>query len=83
MQTPAFTKKNVDVYFPSKATNIFPVAMQMSKKHGIMFLITKYGFIHLYDLETQMTHTNDLYKGVIFPNLDFYLRKLVLLSVLI
>lgn len=26
--------------------------MQVSKKHGIIFLVTKFGFIHLYDLET-------------------------------
>ncbi|KAF7798005.1 hypothetical protein EIP86_009215 [Pleurotus ostreatoroseus] len=47
-----FTKKAVDVYFPPEATNDFPVAMQVSKKHGIVYLVTKYGFIHLYDLES-------------------------------
>lgn len=26
--------------------------MQISKKHGIVYLVTKYGFIHLYDLES-------------------------------
>lgn len=45
-------KKAVDVYFPPEATNDFPVAMQVSKKHGIVYLVTKYGFIHLYDLES-------------------------------
>ncbi|THH32376.1 hypothetical protein EUX98_g1821 [Antrodiella citrinella] len=49
---PPFTKKAVDVYFPPEATNDFPVAMQVSKKHGIVYLVTKYGFIHLYDLES-------------------------------
>ncbi|KAF7309605.1 Clathrin heavy chain [Mycena indigotica] len=49
---PAFVKKAVDVYFPPEATNDFPVAMQVSKKHGIIYLVTKYGFIHLYDLES-------------------------------
>ncbi|KAF1815694.1 clathrin heavy chain [Eremomyces bilateralis CBS 781.70] len=49
---PQFQKKNVDVYFPPEATNDFPVAMQVSKKYGIIYLVTKYGFIHLYDLET-------------------------------
>ncbi|KAI0675438.1 clathrin heavy chain [Trametes maxima] len=49
---PPFTKKAVDVYFPPEATNDFPVAMQVSKKHGIIYLVTKYGFIHLYDLES-------------------------------
>ena len=50
--TPVFTKKAVDVFFPPEAVNDFPVAMQVSKKYDIIFLVTKYGFIHLYDLET-------------------------------
>lgn len=49
---PAFTKKAVDVYFPAEAINDFPVAMQVSQKYSIIYLVTKYGFIHLYDLET-------------------------------
>jgi clathrin heavy chain len=49
---PPFAKKAVDIYFPPEATNDFPVAMQVSKKHGIIYLVTKYGFIHLYDLES-------------------------------
>ena len=49
---PPFAKKTVYVYFPPEATNDFPVAMQVSTKHGIVFLVTKYGFIHLYDLES-------------------------------
>ena len=49
---PQFPKKAVDVYFPPEATNDFPVAMQVSQKYNIIYLVTKYGFIHLYDLET-------------------------------
>ncbi|OBT74922.1 clathrin, heavy polypeptide [Pseudogymnoascus sp. 05NY08] len=49
---PAFPKKAVDVYFPAEAVNDFPVAMQVSEKYSIIYLVTKYGFIHLYDLET-------------------------------
>ena len=49
---PVFQKKTVDVYFPAEATNDFPVAMQVSSRFSIIYLVTKYGFIHLYDLET-------------------------------
>ena len=49
---PPFPKKAVDVYFPPEAVNDFPVAMQVSQKYSIIYLVTKYGFIHLYDLET-------------------------------
>ncbi|KAI8900004.1 hypothetical protein BC833DRAFT_583645 [Globomyces pollinis-pini] len=50
--TPVFQKRSVDVFFPPEAVNDFPVAMQVSPKYDIIFLVTKYGFIHLYDLET-------------------------------
>ncbi|PWN29567.1 putative CHC1-clathrin heavy chain [Jaminaea rosea] len=49
---PTYTKKAVDVFFPSEAPNDFPVAMQVSKRYGIVYLVTKFGFIHLYDLES-------------------------------
>ncbi|TIC24772.1 clathrin heavy chain [Wallemia mellicola] len=50
-QTP-YTKKAIDVFFPAEAATDFPVAMQISKKYGIIYLITKFGFVHLYDLES-------------------------------
>jgi clathrin heavy chain len=49
---PQFQKRTVDVFFPPEATNDFPVAMQVSQKYSVIYLVTKYGFIHLYDLET-------------------------------
>jgi clathrin heavy chain len=49
---PVFPKKAVDVYFPTEAVNDFPVAMQVSQRYSIIYLVTKYGFIHLYDLES-------------------------------
>lgn len=49
---PPFTKKAVDIFFPPEAVNDFPVAMQVSSKHGIIYLVTKFGFIHLYEIET-------------------------------
>lgn len=49
---PPFAKKAVDIFFPPEATNDFPVAMQVAQKYNIVYMVTKYGFIHLYDLET-------------------------------
>ena len=49
---PTFPKKQVDVYFPPEAINDFPVAMQVSQKYSVIYMVTKYGFIHLYDLES-------------------------------
>ena len=51
-ENPVFPKKAVDVFFPPEAANDFPVAMQISHRYGIVYLMTKYGFIHLYDLES-------------------------------
>ncbi|XP_010225508.1 PREDICTED: clathrin heavy chain 2-like, partial [Tinamus guttatus] len=47
-----FVKKAVDVFFPPEAQTDFPVAMQIGIKHGVIYLITKYGYIHMYDLES-------------------------------
>ena len=49
---PQFQKKAVDIFFPAEAVNDFPVAMQISQRFSVIYLVTKYGFIHLYDLET-------------------------------
>lgn len=49
---PEFHKKTVDIFFPADATNDFPVSCQVSEKYGIVYLLTKYGFIHLYELES-------------------------------
>lgn len=49
---PEFTKKSVDIFFPPDATNDFPISLQTSDKYGIIYILTKYGFIHLYDIET-------------------------------
>lgn len=47
-----FTKKAVDVFFPPEAQNDFPVAMQVSSKYDVIYLITKYGYFHMYDIES-------------------------------
>lgn len=47
-----FPKKTVDVFFPPEAQNDFPVAMQVSAKYDVIYLITKYGYIHMYDIES-------------------------------
>lgn len=49
---PPFPKKVVDIFFPPDAANDFPISLQASDKYGIIYILTKYGFIHLYDIET-------------------------------
>ncbi|BAP70266.1 clathrin heavy chain [Kluyveromyces marxianus] len=47
-----YQKKIVDIFFPADAVNDFPISVQVSEKYGIIYVLTKYGFIHLYELET-------------------------------
>ncbi|CCF59007.1 hypothetical protein KAFR_0F04120 [Kazachstania africana CBS 2517] len=47
-----YQKRTTDIFFPPDATNDFPISVQVSSKYGIVYLLTKYGFIHLYELET-------------------------------
>ena len=48
---PVFTKKGVDIFFPPRPRT---TSRRLGKcpKHGIICLITKYGYIDLYDLES-------------------------------
>ncbi|KAK9449233.1 uncharacterized protein V1518DRAFT_417454 [Limtongia smithiae] len=49
---PKYVKKAVDLYWPPEAPNDFPVALQVSERFGVLYLLTKHGFIHLYDLDS-------------------------------
>jgi len=45
-----FQKKAVDLVFPPEAAADFPVAVQVAQKYGIVFVMTKFGYVHLFDL---------------------------------
>ncbi|KAG2382938.1 hypothetical protein C9374_004905 [Naegleria lovaniensis] len=47
---PAFERKAVPIQFPTQGD--FPVAMQASDRHGVFFMITKSGFLYMYDVES-------------------------------
>ncbi|KAL2549735.1 Clathrin heavy chain 1 [Forsythia ovata] len=49
---PSFTKKQADLFFPPDFTDDFPVAMQISHKYSLLYVITKLGLLFVYDLET-------------------------------
>ncbi|KAG0336026.1 hypothetical protein BG000_007014 [Podila horticola] len=48
----SFTRKVADIFFPPEFDGDFPAAVQISPKHSIVYVITKYGFLHLYDIDT-------------------------------
>ncbi|WVQ80099.1 hypothetical protein IAT38_002200 [Cryptococcus sp. DSM 104549] len=69
---PPFQKKAVDVFFPPEATNDFPVSLQVSPKHGILYLVTKFGFIHLYEIESgQCIYMNRISGDTIFTTAEY------------
>lgn len=59
-----YSKKAVKVFFPSEehmdrnTSGVasghadFPISMQISQKYNIIYMITKYGYVHLYDVES-------------------------------
>lgn len=62
-----FPKKAENIFFPPEADKDFPVAMQASAKYGIAYLVTKYGYVHLYDIESaQCIYSNRISGETIF-----------------
>ncbi|KAA3478254.1 clathrin heavy chain 1-like [Gossypium australe] len=49
---PSFSKKQADLFFPPDFQDDFPVAMQISHKYSLIYVITKLGLLFVYDLET-------------------------------
>ncbi|KAI9006215.1 clathrin D6 coat As full-length triskelion [Gaertneriomyces semiglobifer] len=66
-----YQKKSVDIYFPPGSETDFPVAVQVSKKYEIIYVITKFGYIHLYDLESgQCIFLNRISGDTVFVTSD-------------
>jgi len=45
-------KKQAELFFPAGLEDDFPVAMQISQKYGLIYVITKNGIMFMYDLVT-------------------------------
>lgn len=45
-------KKTAELFFPPEFADDFPVAMQISEKYGLVYVITKLGLLFVYDLQT-------------------------------
>ncbi|KAF2112345.1 clathrin heavy chain [Lophiotrema nucula] len=49
---PVFPKRLLPVHWPVEGTGDFPLGIHVANKYGLIFVITKFGFVHLHDLET-------------------------------
>jgi clathrin heavy chain len=62
-----FEKKQTDIYFPAEAAQDFPVAMQVSDKYSVVYMITKFGYIHIFDVNTgKLLYMNRISAETIF-----------------
>ncbi|KAF2684962.1 clathrin heavy chain [Lentithecium fluviatile CBS 122367] len=49
---PPFPKRLIPIHWPAEGTGDFPLGIHIAHKYGILIVVTKFGFIHLHDLET-------------------------------
>lgn len=49
---PSYQKKAVDLFFPPDAAADFPVSMQVSQKYNVIYVVTKLGYLHIFDLDS-------------------------------
>ncbi len=47
-----FPKRVVEIVFAPDAPGDFPVVMQVSRKYNVFYLITKFGYLHVFDVES-------------------------------
>ncbi|KRX38700.1 Clathrin heavy chain 1 [Trichinella sp. T9] len=75
----SYTKKVVDLFFPAEGQHDFPIAMQGSEKHGVIFIITKCGYIHVYDVEFAVCiYMNRISNETIFVTTEYQLTSGIL-----
>ncbi len=67
-----FAKKSADVFFPPEIfADDFPVAMQVSEKYGLVYVITKLGLLFIYDLESgTAVYRNRISQDSVFLTVD-------------
>lgn len=49
---PTYGTKTADILFPQEAMADFPVILETSKRYQVLYMITKLGYLHIYDIPT-------------------------------
>jgi clathrin heavy chain len=64
---PAFARVAMDIAFPPEAQGDIPIAMQFSEKFSCLYMITKFGYLFVLDVETgKQIYTNRISAEPIF-----------------
>ena len=50
--TNAFQKCQTELFFPAEYADDFPVSMSISKKYGLIYIVSKAGLLFVHDIET-------------------------------
>ncbi|KCV69120.1 clathrin heavy chain [Fonticula alba] len=48
----AYQKKQIPLNFSPEIPSDFPMALHASSRYNMLFMLTKYGFLHVFDIET-------------------------------
>jgi clathrin heavy chain len=64
---PRFEKRITNIVYAPGMDNDFPVALQVSSKLSVAYLLTKYGYIHAFDLESgKLIYANRISESPVF-----------------
>jgi len=62
-----FPSQAVDIYYPPEANQDFPVAIQASEQYRVLFIITKFGYLHVFHIMTgKLIYMNRISAETIF-----------------
>jgi len=67
-----FPKMAVDIYYPPEAGQDFPVAIQASEQTNVVFIITKFGYLHVFHITTgKLIYMNRISADTIFATAKY------------
>ncbi|KAL3090143.1 hypothetical protein niasHS_006595 [Heterodera schachtii] len=74
-----YQKKAIDIHYPADAVSDFPVSILASSEFGLLYMITKYGYVHLFDLETGISiYTVRVSTETVFASTEYKVNNGVL-----
>ena len=64
---PRFDKRTTNIVYPPGSEADFPIALQVSNRYSLAFMLTKFGYIHTFDLESgKLIYMNRISESPVF-----------------